>query len=110
MLLLLSTATPYGDTSCPLVAGPPSPKPLDPPPATVVMVPEEETFRTRLLPVSAMMRLPAPSTATPEGWYSVPLVAAPPSPEWPWAPLPATVVMMPAGESLRIRLLPASAM
>ena len=49
------------------------------------------TTRTRLLSVSAMTRLPAPSTATPAGWSSSALVAGPPSPENPPVPLPATV-------------------
>ena len=50
------------------MAGPPSPrtKPL-PLPATVVMIPAVVTFRMRPLPVSAINRLPALSTATPEG-------------------------------------------
>ena len=37
-------------------------------------------------------------------------VAAPPSPVYPAVPFPATVVMTPAGETLRMRLLPWSAM
>jgi hypothetical protein len=36
--------------------------------------------------------------------------AAPPSPLKPWVPLPATVEMMPLGETLRMRLLSISAM
>jgi hypothetical protein len=34
---------------------------------TVVWVPDGVTFTTRLLPVSAMKTLPAPSTTTPSG-------------------------------------------
>src|SRR2546425_132691 len=42
-----------------------------------------------------MYRFPAPSTATPDGWYSCAAVAAPPSPPKPYVPLPATVVISP---------------
>jgi hypothetical protein len=48
------------------VAGPPSPeKPAVPLPATVTITPLADTFRTRLLLVSAMKRFPEASTATP---------------------------------------------
>jgi hypothetical protein len=44
------------------VAGPPSPeKPADPVPAIVVMMPAVSTLRSRLLSVSAKIRLPAGS-------------------------------------------------
>src|SRR5579862_7818694 len=36
----------------------------------VVIVPLGATFLTALLPVSATYTLPAPSTATPEGWLN----------------------------------------
>ena len=39
-----------------------------------------------------------------------PLVAGPVSPEKPWLPFPATVVTIPLGASLRMRLLSRSAM
>ena len=81
-----------------------------PPPATVVMIPLGETLRMRWLSVSAMNRLPAPSIARPPGSFSCALVAGPPSPEKPFVPSPATVVMIPAGKTLRMRLLPVSAM
>ncbi len=74
------------------------------------MTPDGDTSRTRLLLASAMKRLPAASTATPVGEYSSALVAGPPSPERPKAPLPATVLMTPAGDTSRTRLLPWSAM
>jgi hypothetical protein len=74
------------------------------------MIPLAETFRTRLLSLSEMKRLPDPSTAMPTGTESCALVAAPPSPEKPWVPLPAIVVMIPPAETLRIRLLPVSEM
>jgi hypothetical protein len=107
----LSTATAAGKYSPALVAGPPSPKyPPPPPPAIMVMVPAGLTLRIREFHQSAMNRLPAPSTAIPCGWSSLPLMAGPPSPEYPATPLPATVVMAPAGFTMRIRLLPASAM
>ena len=105
-----STATP-AVSSAALVAGPPSPEePCKvPPPATLVMIPLVETLRMWLLPRSAMNRLPAPSTATPSGQFSCALVAGPPLPEKPGVPLPATVAMMPLGKTLRMRLLPVSA-
>src|SRR6266545_2152221 len=78
------------------------------------MIPLGETLRMRL--PSTMNRLPAPSTATPpQGRLQFPrvraaLVAGPPSPEYSGLPLPATVVMIPLGEILRMRLLRESAM
>ena len=81
-------------------------------PATVVItaVPAG-TLRIRLFPLSAMYRFPAPSIATPSGEFRPALVAAPPSPPYPVAPVPATVVItaVPAA-TLRIRLFPVSAM
>src|SRR5262249_6910338 len=56
---------------------------------------------------------PAESSATPEGEVSWAAVAGPPSPEKPELPSPpepATVVMMPAEFTLRMRLVPGSAM
>ncbi len=53
------------------------------------------TRRTRLLPQSAMSTPPAPSTATSKGKRR---------------PVLATVVMMPAGATRRMRLLMVSAM
>src|SRR5664280_18204 len=77
------------------VAGPPSPqKATVPLPATVVMVPSGATRRPRLLPGSAMYRLPAASTARPLGMSRQAWVAGPPSPQKPAVPLPATVVMV----------------
>src|SRR5881397_4049039 len=107
----LSTATPLGPASWALMAGPPSPEePCEPLPATVVMIPSEETLRMRLLLASAMKRFEAPSTATRLGPASWALMAGPPSPEKPCEPLPATVVMIPLAETFRMRLLLASAM
>ena len=88
------------------VAAPPSPeKPAVPVPAAVVIVPkEEERRRTRLASESAMHSAPVCGlTATPLGFFSCALVPAPPSPESPGTPVPAIVVMMPAGVSLRTR-------
>ena len=97
-------ATFAGQMSRAAVAGPPSPlKPCTPVPATVVMIPSGLTFRTRLLSVSAMKRFPCPSAVTPQGRASIALVAGPPSPLKPYDPFPATVVMMPAGLTFRIR-------
>ena len=75
------------DLSAAEVAGPPSPeKPWVPLPATVVMIPLGDTFRIRLLMVSAMKRFPEASTATPLGKLNDAEVAGPPSPEKPDAP------------------------
>ena len=93
-----SRNTLVGELSAALVAGPPSPPKLAvPSPATVVMMPVlAVTLRMRLLPLSAINKLPAASTATPLGRKSWALVASPPSPpKPPLPPLPATVVMMP---------------
>ena len=92
----LSTATPTGPANPALVAGPPSPEEVaDPLPATVVMIPVVAfTFRTLLLAASPMYRFPAASNAIAPGLSNSALVAAPPSPEKPEVPLPATVVMI----------------
>src|SRR3990167_5951120 len=63
----------------------------------------------RLFWLSAMYRLPAESTATPQGVLSWALVAGPPSPEKPVPPFPATVEMIPPGVTLRMRLVTYSA-
>src|ERR1035438_437679 len=97
-----------GKPNSALVAGPASPlNPSVPFPATVVMIPSE-TLRTRRLPVSAMNKLPAESTATPQGLLNSALVAGPPSPVKPDVPFPATVLITPF-ETLRMRLLKVSA-
>src|ERR1039457_6435691 len=104
-----SAATPPGPANWALVAGPLSPlKPSVPLPATVVITPFE-TLRTREFQASAMYRLPAASTATPEGQYNWARVAGPLSPLKPAVPLPATVVITPF-ETLRMRWLYWSAM
>jgi hypothetical protein len=89
------------------VAGPPLPvSPQMPVPATVVMMPvAAETLRTAQLLVSAMNRLPERSTAIPVGKSSLALLAGPWSPVYPVAPVPAIVVMMPCGSTLRLTLL-----
>ena len=71
------------------------------------------TFRTRLLPRSAKIRLPAASIAG-EGVYNCAAVAGPPSPaklpgSGKYGPLPATVLIFPSGLTFRIRLLNPSA-
>jgi hypothetical protein len=69
------------------------------------------TMRIRLLNVSAMNRLPAASSAMPQGRCSEAAVGSPPSPPKPALPLPATVAMLPvAGSTTRIRWLSVSAM
>src|ERR1039457_3865884 len=107
----LSTAMPAGWNSSAEVAGPPSPlKPAVPLPATVLIVPAAVTFRMRLLVSSAMKRLPALSTATPSGSRSSAEVAGPPSPLKPRVPLPATVLIAPAGATFRMRALEVAAL
>src|SRR5262252_9473471 len=97
-----STASALGRENDAEVAGPPSPEyPSEPLPATVVMMPLADTFRIRSVP-SAMKRFPEPSTATAHGVDNDADVAGPPSPEYPGVPLPATVVMMPLGDTFRI--------
>src|ERR1019366_2526671 len=59
------------------------------------MMPLADTFRIRLFLESAMKRFPEASAAIPRGSYNDSEVAAPPSPEKPAVPFPATVVMMP---------------
>ena len=71
-------------------------------PATVVMTPvTASTRRTRWLPLSARNRLPRRSTAIPDTSLIFAAVAAPPSPEKPAVPVPATVVMTPVKASTR---------
>src|SRR5438876_199005 len=67
------------------------------------MIPLEETLRMRELYPSAKNRFPARSRATPADAYSQALMAGPPSPEKPKPPAPATVVMIPLEETLRMR-------
>ena len=76
--------------------------------ATVVIVPFGATRRMRLLPVSAIKNPPLASGETENGRFSCAASAGPPSPESPCVPLPATVVMTPAGEINRTRWLPVS--
>ena len=97
--------------SCAAVAGLPSPlKMAVPVPATVVIVPPALTLRMRWLLVSAMKRLPEPSTATPWGPLSCAADAGPLSPPKPWPLVPATVVIVPSASTLRMRWLLVSAM
>ena len=94
------TATPMGLLSIALVAMPPSPlKPAVPLPAIVLMVPAALTNRMRLLPTSAMYRLPAPSTFIPTGAFNSAVVAGPPSPlKAPVIePVPATIACCAVG-------------
>jgi hypothetical protein len=65
-----------------------------PVPATVVIVPPGETRRTRRLSASAIRNPPSAVTAIPNGELSWAAVAAPPSPEKPGVPVPATVKML----------------
>ncbi len=81
-----------------VVAGPPSPeKPVDPLPATVVMIPFRPTLRMR--PQAAKKMFPAGSTAIACAKHNEALVAGPPSPEKPGMPLPATTVRIPSTET-----------
>jgi hypothetical protein len=99
-------ATPRGELSWAAVAAPPSP--ADPPvpvPATVVIVPPGDTRRTRWLPRSAIRKPPSAVAATPAGEVSWAAVAALPSPADPAVPVPATVVIVPPGDTRRTRRL-----
>ena len=102
--------------SCADRAGPPSPlKPKAPVPANVVMIPSGPTLRTLSWPDATwlMYRLLSGPTASAKGLTSWAWVAGPPSPQAPLEqglPLPATVVMIPSGDTFRTRWLPLSAM
>ena len=88
-----STATPLGSFKVELAAGPlpeypgsPFPAIVDMMPLAVQLVPSinalvalAQTILTRLCRLSAMYRLPAPSTASPVGRYSTAAVACLPS-------------------------------
>lgn len=64
---------------------------------------EAEILRIKQLLVSAMKMFPTLSRATPEGLFSVALVAGPPSPVCQQVSVPATVEMMPVwAETSRI--------
>ena len=113
-------ATLLGPFSLAAVAGPPSPQALvgvgqgTPVPATRVMTPVADTFRT-LWPWSSVMRNPPPGSGTARsGPFSCAAVAAPPSPQAAavlaqGAPVPATVVTTPVEVTMRMRLLERSA-
>ena len=76
--------------------------------ATVVMTPLRSTRRIRELPASAMRKPPSASGETPNGRLSCAADAGPPSPREPGVPVPATVVITPAGEMRRTRWFPES--
>src|SRR5262245_18527281 len=99
-------ATAIGVSSSAAVAGPPSPGPAKsnlPLRAAVVIVPAGDTRRTRELPLSAMRNPPSALTATPNGRASWAAEAGPPSPRIPSVPSPATVVIVPPGDTRRTR-------
>ena len=81
-------------------------------PATVVIMPVfAATFRTRLLPVSAIKMLPDLSTATSSGKFSGAFVASILSIKNPLLLVPAIVVMIPLmADTFRILLLAVSVM
>src|SRR5664280_2833214 len=86
-------------------AGPPSPfgeleGPMEPLPATVLMMPAGVNLRMRLLSESEMYTLPAASTAMALGPDRSALVAGPPSPPKPEYWVPAILVTTPAGVTL----------
>ena len=89
-----------------------SPAPAETPVGTpgAVAAPTDSTWRTRLFFESAMSRLPAVSTWMRAGLLISAAVAGPPSPLEPPLPVPTTVVMVPAGSTLRTRWLFESAM
>jgi hypothetical protein len=65
--------------------------------------------RTRWFPESGKRMLPSGSVAMPRGAAICAAEASPPSPEKPNVPVPATVVIIPFGETRRIRWLLVSA-
>src|SRR5260370_1855801 len=98
------TATPFGALSCAMVASDPSPANPGPPPATVVIEPLVSTLRIRWFEVSAIYKFPVASSANPLGFKREAADAGPPSPANPREPLPAALLIMPAGVILRTRL------
>src|SRR5438874_11280735 len=75
-----------------------------PPPATVVITPLASTLRTTAFPPSTMYQFPAPSAArqlprseSSRARANFAAVAGPPSPVYPLTPVPATVLLAPAG-------------
>ena len=85
-------------------AGPPSPpEPATPVPATRLIAPAGVTLRTSWLPNSAMKTFPVESMSTPAGCDSSADAAGPPFPELPATPVPASVVIVPPGVTLRTR-------
>src|SRR6185437_2942101 len=99
------TATPPGALSWASVAGPPSPLlPAVPVPATRVITPAADTFRTTLFSWSAIRNPPSAVTATPAGTWSWASVAGPSSPLLPAVPVPAPRVIPPAADTFRTTL------
>src|ERR1035438_1029261 len=84
-----------------------TPSPVWPFPATVVIVPDGVTLRTRLAVGSAMYRLAEESTATDEGLFRRDWMDGPPSPTE--VTVPANVVMAPPTANRRTRPLLRSA-
>jgi hypothetical protein len=108
---LSSTATESTPDSWSCTAGIPSVLfPVPPCPATVVIVPDGSTLRTRPFLLSAMYIFPDASRATLTGPLSCACWAGPPSPLKPALPFPATVVMFPPGANFLTLLFCPSAM
>ena len=84
--------------------------PGTPVPATVEMMPVfASTFRITWLSRSAMYRFPAASNTISCGTFSDASIAGPPSPEYPFVPVPANVDVRPVFKSSRrIRWFPRS--
>jgi len=84
------------------VAGPPSP--LNPAvvPAIVVIIPAVLILRTRALSASQKYKFPLASNAIPQALSILAAVAGPPSPLNPGTPVPAKVVTIPDGFTLRM--------
>src|SRR5690349_16451488 len=94
--------TPQGLSILALAAGPPSP-PNPYPETTVVIICAGLTTRIALL--MDIYRLPAASSESPVGPFTIAAVAGPPSPQFPpVSPVPAYVLMTPFGATLRTRL------
>ena len=69
------------------------------------MTPSGDTFRIRLLPLSAIYTLFKLVTYTSTGSFNLAVVACILSPLYPFIPVPAKVDIVPLGDIIRIRLL-----
>jgi hypothetical protein len=100
---------PNGRFTCADEACPPSPLKPAVEPATVLIVPSDQTRLILCPECSTIMKPPSDSKDTDVGLLRRADVAWPPSPEKPAVPEPATVVMIPVGDTRRTTWLECSA-